>query len=59
MKGIVYDFLGREVVTLIDGEKSAGSHEIKFNAAGLPSGVYIFRLEAGKNSAAVKMILLR
>ncbi|GJQ32457.1 MAG: hypothetical protein HBSAPP04_12960 [Ignavibacteriaceae bacterium] len=58
-KGVVYDFLGREVATLIDGEKSAGAHEVKFNASGLPSGIYIFRLEAGKNSAVVKMILLR
>lgn len=58
-KGVVYDLLGREVATLIDGEKSAGKHEIKFNATGLPSGVYIFRLEAGNNSAAMKMVLLR
>lgn len=58
-KGVVYDFLGREVATLIDGVINAGSHEIKFNASGFPSGVYIFRLETGKNSAAVKMVLLR
>ncbi len=59
VKGVVYDILGREVATLINGEKSAGSHEIKFNAAGLPSGIYIFRLQTGKQSAAIKMILMR
>ncbi|MCA0389355.1 MAG: T9SS type A sorting domain-containing protein [Bacteroidetes bacterium] len=58
-KGVVYDFLGREVATLVDGETRAGTHEIKFDANGLPSGVYIFRLETGKTSAAVKMVLLR
>jgi len=33
--------------TLIDGETPAGSHQLKFKAAGLPSGVYIFRLGTG------------
>ncbi|GAB1347947.1 hypothetical protein MASR1M107_01580 [Ignavibacteriales bacterium] len=57
VKGVVYDILGREVATLINSEKSAGSHEIKFNAAGLPSGIYIFRLQTGKQSAAIKMVV--
>ena len=58
-KGVVYDFLGREVATLVDGETSAGTHEIKFDANGLPSGVYIFRLETGKTSEAIKMLLMK
>jgi len=56
-KGVVYDLLGREVATLIDGETSAGSHQLKFNAAGLPSGVFIFHLETGNHSAAIKMVV--
>ncbi|GAB1351262.1 hypothetical protein MASR1M107_34770 [Ignavibacteriales bacterium] len=56
-KGVVYDILGREVATLIDGETAAGSHQLKFNAAGLPSGVYIFRLETANHSAAIKMVV--
>ena len=57
VNGTVYDLLGREVATLIDGETPAGSHQLKFNAAGLPSGVYIFRLETGNHSAAIKMVV--
>ncbi len=56
-KGVVYDVLGREVATLLNGSMPAGEHTLKFNAAGLPSGVYIFRLEAGKHSAAIKMVV--
>ena len=58
-RGVVYDILGREVATLLNSEIPAGEHELKFNAAGLPSGVYIFRLEAGKYSSAIKMVVNR
>lgn len=58
-KGVVYDILGREVATLLNGEVPAGEHELKFDATGLPSGVYIFRLEAGKYSSAIKMVVNR
>ncbi|MBK8662797.1 MAG: T9SS type A sorting domain-containing protein [Ignavibacteriales bacterium] len=54
-KGTVYDILGREVAILLDGETSAGRHQPKFNAEGLGSGVYFFRLSAGKYSATIKM----
>jgi hypothetical protein len=56
-KGVVYDVLGKVVATLVDGEIAAGNHELKFNALTLPSGVYIFRLEAGKYSSTIKMVL--
>ncbi|MBK7266155.1 MAG: T9SS type A sorting domain-containing protein [Ignavibacteriales bacterium] len=52
-----YDILGREVAILLDGETSAGRHQLKFNAEGLGSGVYFFRLSAGKYSATIKMIV--
>jgi hypothetical protein len=54
-KGVVYDILGREVSTLLDGETPAGQHQLKFNAEGLVSGVYFFRLNTGKYSATIKM----
>ena len=54
-KGTVYDILGREVAILLDGETSAGRHQLKFNAEGLGSGVYFFRLSTGKYSATIKM----
>ena len=40
----IYDTLGREVDTLIEGIRDAGEHEISWDASGLPSGVYIYRL---------------
>ncbi len=40
----VYDVLGNEVTTLVDGYKSVGSYEVEFNAAGLSSGVYFYQL---------------
>jgi hypothetical protein len=59
VKGVVYDILGREVATLLNDEMSAGSHQVTFNAAGIPSGVYFFRLESGKYSSSIKMILMK
>ncbi len=41
---IVYDVIGREVVTLLNEEKTMDSYEIKFDATGLPSGIYFYRL---------------
>ncbi|MCG6915677.1 T9SS type A sorting domain-containing protein, partial [bacterium BMS3Abin03] len=55
----VYDILGKEVATLVDEEKPAGSFEIKFDASGLPSGVYFYQLKAGNFIKTNKMILIR
>ena len=41
----VYDLLGREVTVLVDEKKEPGSYEVKFDASGLPSGVYLYRLQ--------------
>jgi len=42
----IYDVLGREVATLLNEQMSAGLHDIQVNGAGLPSGVYLYRLSA-------------
>ncbi len=55
----VFDVLGREVATLVNEYKEAGKHSVEFNATGLPSGVYFYRLNAGSFSETKKMILLR
>ncbi|MFA3783787.1 T9SS type A sorting domain-containing protein [Melioribacteraceae bacterium 4301-Me] len=46
----VYDVLGKEISTLLNGEISAGNHSVLFNAINLPSGVYFYRLEAHSNT---------
>jgi hypothetical protein len=55
----VYDLLGREVSTLVDEEKPAGSHTAVFDGNNLASGVYIYQLQAGKFSDTKKLILLK
>jgi hypothetical protein len=59
VKLVVYDVLGREVVTFVDEAKSAGSYTATFNAANLPSGVYFYRLEAGAYQDTKKLLLLK
>lgn len=48
----VYDMLGREVVKLVDGVRTQGRHSVAFDARGLPSGMYIFRLESSSGVAS-------
>jgi len=55
----VYDILGREVATLINAEKPAGNYNVEFNAQNLTSGVYVYRLQAGKFSDVKKLLLLK
>ena len=56
---IVYDLLGRPVATLVNERQAAGRHSVKFDAGGLPSGVYFYRLQAGSFVRTMKMILLQ
>ncbi|MBU0690270.1 T9SS type A sorting domain-containing protein [bacterium] len=55
----VFDITGREVAMLVNGEMAAGSHAVEFDAAGLPSGIYMYRMEAGDFSAVQKMVLMK
>jgi hypothetical protein len=55
----VYDTAGRLVETLVDGWRSAGAHELTWEAGDLPSGIYVHRLQAGSWTASGKMILLK
>ncbi len=55
----VYDLLGREVATLLNKPMPAGTYEVEFNAANLPSGVYFYRLTSGNFTATRKLMLLK
>jgi hypothetical protein len=55
----VYDLLGREVAVLVNGTMPSGRHQVTFDAAGLASGVYLVRLEAGGEVFTRRMTLLK
>lgn len=55
----VYNALGQKVGQLVDGQVSAGDHQVSFNADNLPSGIYFSRLEAGNQISTKKMMLIR
>ncbi len=55
----IYDILGREVVTLVNKQQKPGYYEVNWNAANNSSGVYFYKITAGKFVDTKKMILLR
>ncbi|MBL1212580.1 MAG: PQQ-binding-like beta-propeller repeat protein [Ignavibacteriae bacterium] len=55
----VYDVLGKELKTLVNEFQSQGTYNVKFDASNLPSGIYIYRLTAGKYSESKKMMLIK
>ncbi len=55
----VYDFLGREVTTLVNETKSTGNYELSFDGTSLPSGTYFYTLISDNYSATKKMIILK
>ncbi len=55
----IFDDLGKDVRTLVNGVKPSGNYQIEFDASALPSGVYYFRLQSGAFAETKKLILLR
>ena len=55
----VYNIAGQMIATLVDGQKSAGRYAVKWNAANVSSGVYIYRITAGNFSDVKKSIVLK
>jgi len=55
----VFDLLGREVISLVDGTQTAGRYTVSFDAASLPSGMYFYRLETAEFTDMKKMMLLK
>lgn len=56
---VVYDLLGREVITLVNEKKPAGKYSVKFDGNELTSGIYYCQLITGNSSKTVKMILIK
>ncbi len=60
----IYDMLGRNVITLVNEQKNAGSHTVEWNGKNssgiqVTSGIYFYRMEAGQSAITKKMLLLR
>jgi hypothetical protein len=55
----VFDVLGKEVASLVDEEKPAGTYDLIWNASNLPSGVYFYQLKTGDFINTKKMLLLK
>jgi hypothetical protein len=55
----VYNVLGKEVETLVNEYKRAGSYQVNFNASNIASGIYFYQLQAGSFYSVKKMILLK
>ena len=55
----VFDILGRDVATLVDEFKPAGSYTVQFDASRLASGIYFYSIHAGEYTAVKKMLLLK
>jgi hypothetical protein len=59
VKLVVYDVLGRQIALLVDDVKPAGSYAMEWNAAGLPSGMYYCRMQAGASTSTIRMIVAK
>jgi len=55
----VYDMLGREVAVLVDEKKEPGTYQVRFDASGLATGMYVYRLSIGDFVESRKMLIVR
>jgi len=59
IKLAVFNMLGELVVEIANGEYNSGTHEFNFDATGLASGMYLYRVESSSFTETKKMVLLR
>ena len=55
----IFDEIGNEISTLVKETKDAGIHEVNFDASELSSGIYVYKIDAGKFHMSKKMLLLK
>ena len=56
---VMYDLLGREVLSLFSGSLKAGRYTVDFNAENYASGMYIYKITSGDFTDVKKMLLLK
>ena len=59
VKLTVYNVTGEKIAILVNERQPAGSHSVRFDASGLASGVYLYRLETDQFVETKKMVLMR
>jgi hypothetical protein len=59
VKLTVFDVLGREVKTLVNEYKTAGTYNVTFDGSSLSSGLYFYRINAGSFTDTKKMVLVK
>jgi hypothetical protein len=59
VKLAVYNMLGEEVATIVNGTQKAGRYEVVFDASQMSSGVYVYRIETGNFVSSKKLMLLK
>jgi hypothetical protein len=59
VKLAVYNLLGEEIATLVNNFQKANRYEANFNAAGLSSGIYVYKIEAANYTASKKLMLMK
>lgn len=55
----LFNVIGQQVATLVDANQEAGYHTVQFNGAGLPSGLYFYRITSGSFVQTMKMVLAK
>jgi glucuronoarabinoxylan endo-1,4-beta-xylanase len=55
----IFNMLGEEVATLVSTRMESGSHTVRWDATGQPSGMYFFRLQAGELTETRKLVILK
>ncbi|HEY6626895.1 MAG TPA: T9SS type A sorting domain-containing protein, partial [Ignavibacteriaceae bacterium] len=59
VKLAVYNLLGEEVATVVNSFQKADKYEVNFNASGLSSGIYVYKIESSNFSASRKLVLMK